>query len=387
MANPKSVDIRTLSLDDQIDTRRSDIRTDKLDMTYGEFTNMYGADELVVAPTFQRLFRWAPAQKTRFLESILLGIPTPAIFVAETEDGVWELIDGLQRLSTVLEFFGVLKNAEGQAVEPSRLVGEEGAVLPGLDGKAFEDLSLRSRLSIRRAGCRVEVVKVGSGRRMKYDIFERLNTGGAHLTEQEIRNCIFRAESPALMDFFDGLAQVEPFRSHLGISDRQEKSLYDRGLVLRFFALKNDIGNFRHDVDPFVTEYIHKIADQEVEFDQDAEAETFKRTIKAITGVLGDESWKNWRGDKAQGAFSVYVFEALSLAVAKHIDAVDALGEEECRSRFNALKQDEEFKSAAGSGGNTKPRLLQRLAAAERIVAQLVDDEAENDGNDEDADS
>jgi len=187
----KTTAIETLPLDEQIDARRSDIRTDKLDMTYGEFANMYEEGELIVAPAYQRLFRWSPAQKTRFIESILLGIPTPAIFVAETEDGTWELIDGLQRVSTVLEFFGKLEDADGKTMEPSRLVASEGEVLPGLGGNLFEDLSLRSRLSIRRAGCRVEVVKVGSGRRMKYDLFERLNTGGAQLTEQEIRNCIF----------------------------------------------------------------------------------------------------------------------------------------------------------------------------------------------------
>lgn len=361
-------EFKALDLDEQIDTKRSDIRTDKLDMTFGEFANMYDNGELVVAPDYQRLFRWTPTQKSRFIESILLGIPTPAIFVAETEKGIWELVDGLQRLSTVLEFFGSLKDADGVTKPASRLVADEGAALPAMNGKRFEDLSLRTRLSIRRAGCRVEVVKVGSGRRMKYDLFERLNTGGARLSDQEIRNCIFRAEAPKLVEFFDELAKYEPLQTHLGISENQQNALYDRGLVLRFFALKNDLESFNHDVEPFITEYVHKVVDKEASFDEKAEADLFRRTIKAITEALGGDSWRHLRDGKAQGAFSPYVFDALTVAVAKNIDGIEKLTTADRAGRFNAVKTDEDFKGATGSGGNTKPRLLQRLAAAEKII-------------------
>ena len=134
MEETRGHEFKRLSLDEQIDRKRSDIRTDKLDMTFGEFANMYERDELVVAPDYQRLFRWSSTQKSRFIESILLGIPTPAIFVAETEKGIWELVDGLQRLSTVLEFFGVLRD-NGARKPPSRLVGDDGAALPAMNDK------------------------------------------------------------------------------------------------------------------------------------------------------------------------------------------------------------------------------------------------------------
>ena len=375
MSHPE--DFRRLPLDEQIDARRSDIRTDKLDMTYGEFANMYQEKELVVAPAYQRLFRWTPSQKSKFIESVLLGIPTPAIFVAETKDGVWELVDGLQRISTVLEFFGVLKSADGETMPASTLVADETCELPGLNGLKYDNLSLRSRLSIRRAGCRVEVIKVGSGPRMKYDLFERLNTGGAQLTDQEIRNCIFRAEASDLMDYFDGLAQFEPFQEFLGISENQQKELYDRGLVLRFFALKNDLNSFQHDVEPFVTGYIHKVVDGLVPFDREAERDIFQRTIKRIAEALGDGSWRHIRKGRPRGAFSVYVFEALSLSVAKHLDAVAALDTNELAERLNAVKTDEEFRNSCGAGRNTKPHLLRRLSAAERIVASLAAVEGE----------
>lgn len=369
MKETRGPEFKRLPLDDQIDLKRSDIRTDKLDMTFGEFANLYDNGELVVAPDYQRLFRWNPTQKSRFIESILLGIPTPAIFVAETDKGIWELVDGLQRLSTVLEFFGSLKDSDGVTRPPSRLTTEDGAALPAMNGKRFEDLSLRTRLSIRRAGCRVEVVKVGSGRRMKYDLFERLNTGGARLSDQEIRNCIFRAEAPKLVEFFDELAKYEPLQANLGISDNQQNALYDRGLVLRFFALKNDLESFNHDVEPFITEYVHKVVDKEVTFNEQSEATLFRRTIKTITEALGGDSWRHLRDGKAQGAFSPYLFDALTVTVAKHIDAIEKLSTTVRKARFNAVKTDENFKSATGSGGNTKPRLMLRLTTAEKLIA------------------
>ncbi|CAG7840421.1 hypothetical protein CLOHAE12215_01845 [Clostridium haemolyticum] len=82
-------------LEESIRRARNNLTTDRLDMSYGEIISMYEREEIVIAPEFQRLFRWTDYQKTRFIESILLGIPIPPIFVAEDKDGRWELVDGL----------------------------------------------------------------------------------------------------------------------------------------------------------------------------------------------------------------------------------------------------------------------------------------------------
>src|ERR1700712_1798118 len=92
-----------------IETGRNTLQTDKLDMSFGEIMSMYEKDEIIINPDFQRLYRWTEYQKTRFIESIIIGIPIPPIFVAEDKDGRWELVDGLQRLSTIFSFFGILK--------------------------------------------------------------------------------------------------------------------------------------------------------------------------------------------------------------------------------------------------------------------------------------
>jgi uncharacterized protein with ParB-like and HNH nuclease domain len=110
-----------MSLETEIETARRKVNTDEYGMSIGEIVTMYEKEELVINPSFQRLFRWEDHQKSKFIESILLGIPIPPIFVFETDKGQWELIDGLQRLSTILEFMGLLictknKNANSSVV-------------------------------------------------------------------------------------------------------------------------------------------------------------------------------------------------------------------------------------------------------------------------------
>ena len=99
-----------LDLQAQIDERSREINTDNYPMSIGELASMYRDKEIEIHPEFQRFYRWTHTQKTRLIESILLGIPVPPIFVAQREDGVWDVVDGLQRLSTILEFMGLLKD-------------------------------------------------------------------------------------------------------------------------------------------------------------------------------------------------------------------------------------------------------------------------------------
>jgi hypothetical protein len=101
-----------MSLESEIEAARRKVNTDEYGMSIGEIITMYEKNELVINPSFQRVFRWENHQKSKFIESILLGIPIPPLFVFETKDGQWELIDGLQRISTILEFMGLLVDPE-----------------------------------------------------------------------------------------------------------------------------------------------------------------------------------------------------------------------------------------------------------------------------------
>ena len=107
-------------LKDEIENAQRLVKTDAYQLSIGEVINMYKDEEFVINPDFQRLFRWEIGQKSKLIESLLLGIPIPSIFVFEKEDSTWELIDGLQRISTLFEFMGELKDpATGQLKPPT----------------------------------------------------------------------------------------------------------------------------------------------------------------------------------------------------------------------------------------------------------------------------
>ncbi|RZA13905.1 MAG: DUF262 domain-containing protein, partial [Proteobacteria bacterium] len=179
----------------EIEEMRKDIRTDSYSMSIGEWISLYEGNEIDIHPEFQRFFRWTEYQKTRLIESILLGIPIPPIFVSQREDGVWDVVDGLQRLSTIYQFVGLLKDEDGQVFDPLVLEGTK--YLPSLGGKVWnleESLATSftpaQRLYIKRAKIDVSLIQKESHEMAKYELFQRLNTGGSFATPQEVRNCI-----------------------------------------------------------------------------------------------------------------------------------------------------------------------------------------------------
>src|SRR5215204_5137795 len=102
-----------MTLQERIENRRKEIRTDGYPVSIGEWISLYENRELDIHPEFQRVFRWTDAQKTSLIESILLGIPIPSVFVSQRADGVWDVVDGLQRLSTIFQFMGIFKDENG----------------------------------------------------------------------------------------------------------------------------------------------------------------------------------------------------------------------------------------------------------------------------------
>ena len=120
-----------MPLNEEIDSMRKEIRTDGYGMSIGEWISLYENKEIDIHPEFQRFYRWTEIQKSNLIESILLGIPIPPIFVSQRKDGIWDVIDGLQRLSTLYQFVGILKDENGNNIEPLKL--EKTKYLPSLE--------------------------------------------------------------------------------------------------------------------------------------------------------------------------------------------------------------------------------------------------------------
>ncbi|MGA9922414.1 MAG: DUF262 domain-containing protein, partial [Isosphaeraceae bacterium] len=154
-----------MGLQQEIDEKRKDIYTNKYSISIGELLHLYQDGELDVHPEFQRFLRWDDQQKTDLIESILLGIPIPPIFVAQRTDGVWDVIDGLQRLGTILQFVGVKKDEAGNKLDP--LILRKTKSLPSLEGKIWENpeqpddpqsLTGAQRLLIKRPSLDITIV-------------------------------------------------------------------------------------------------------------------------------------------------------------------------------------------------------------------------------------
>ena len=120
-----------MPLNEEIDSMRKEIRTDGYGMSIGEWISLYENKEIDIHPEFQRFYRWTEIQKSNLIESILLGIPIPPIFVSQRKDGIWDVIDGLQRLSTLYQFVGILRDENENNIEPLKL--EKTKYLPSLE--------------------------------------------------------------------------------------------------------------------------------------------------------------------------------------------------------------------------------------------------------------
>jgi uncharacterized protein with ParB-like and HNH nuclease domain len=210
-----------------VDRAARQISTENYDMSVGEVINMYDQGEININPEFQRLFRWDTTQKSRFIESLLLRIPVPPIFVFEKGDATWELIDGLQRVSTILEFTGMLRDPDtGNYLPPSTLEGTR--YLSALEGmkwdKNSEDdkaLPKSLQISIKRTRLSVQILERKSDTSSKYDLFQRLNSGGSVATRQELRNCYMEMIDPDFREFVVRLSQERNFQKIVQRSVRQ----------------------------------------------------------------------------------------------------------------------------------------------------------------------
>lgn len=347
-------------MDDQILEKeliktRSSLSADRLDMSFGEIMGMYERGELVISPEFQRLFRWTDYQKTRFIESILLGIPIPPLFVAEDTNGRWELVDGLQRLSTVLSFFRMLKDA----TEKNGWKLINGALIQSLEDYDCQTLPFKFQLNIKRAVCRIEILKWTSRTDMRYELFNRLNTGGSPLTDQEIRNCIFRGISNEFNEMLERVAQNENFIGLIGPTEKQISELYLEELVLRFMSLYKNSHNIKENLGKHMTDYMRIALETG---NTDSEKEELLLRVMTLLRPLGNDIFRS-----QEGSFSTSLYEAITLGIASNIDYYEENALDLIKEKIDILKNDKNFSQSAGSASHSKTRIMHRVNIAEEI--------------------
>ncbi len=333
------IDIK--ELEKKISEKKNSLRTDRLDMSFGELMNLYEDGSLFITPEYQRAFRWKVEQQTRFIESILLGIPTPPIFVAEDSSVNnqlrWELIDGLQRLSTIFSFFGILKDVPENK---NNLKLTKGSIIKELEDYTGDALSAFSKFTIKRAVCRVEIIRWDSAIDMRYELFNRLNTGGEPLSDQEIRNCIFRGFDNKLNQILIDVGTSNAFRELIEPTEKQIETMYCEELILRFFALKNYGLVLKTNIQDHLTEYMEKVSKKEIAFDLENEK---KRITELIFFLKNNFDYKIFRA--SNGIFTPALFDAIMLALNTYFDFYSK-NSEEFKVKIDEFKKSDAFKES-----------------------------------------
>ena len=317
-----------MSLIEEVNEKRREIRTDGYAMSISEWVALYENKEIDIHPEFQRFYRWGEVQKTNLIESILLGIPIPPVFVSQRSDGVWDVVDGLQRLSTIYQFLGVLKDENSNNINALTLCGTK--YLPSLEGKKWNDpsdstnsLTQELRLIVKRSKINASIILKESDETAKYDLFQRLNTGGSELSPQEVRNCILVMINKDFYNWLQTLAAYPAFQDCISLSERPVNESYDIELVLRFviFTLI-DISELDRlgDVGVFITERMRVIAGDQ-SFDKEVWESLFKRTFDMLEQSMSDSSFRKFyiSSHRFKGGFLLSQFEVVACGLGYNI--------------------------------------------------------------------
>jgi len=348
-----------------IDEKVASVRTRALDLSFNELLDMFDNQELIIKPDYQRLFRWSEGKQSRFIESLIIEMPIPPLFVIEIEQNKYELIDGLQRFSSYLHFRGKHPDKKDETGALSHLTLTDCDIVSGLNGLTFPTLPAALQIKVKRAYTRLEVIRKESDARLRYYMFKRLNTGGETLSNQEVRNCTIRLLDPAFNDFLIKLAGSDTFKRCISsLSEDEFDKKIDEELVLRFFAFKNDRESYVHEVGDFMTDYMEKVSDPQrgVRFDYGQEEEIFRKTFLLLDRTLGENVFC---GVNAAGSFISrflsYHYEAFTLGIQRylgHLDPDDPDQVQRLKGILLEIKKDREFQRLTKGGGKNYPKPL-----------------------------
>ena len=361
-----------MSLQEEIDLKSKTIKSDGYPMSIGELASMYKEGEIDIHPDFQRLYRWNDEQKTKLIESILLGIPIPSIFVAQRDDGVWDVIDGLQRLSTIFQFMGILRDENNNLYQPLRLQGTE--YLPSLVNKVWESenedesFTMTQRLIIKRAKIDIKIITRESDSEAKYELFQRLNTNGSSLSDQEIRNCLLLMINKDFYYFIDDLSKDANFLNTISITEKSKSESYDKELVLRFFIYrycKPEEISRRQELGSFITEKMIQFA-KDTTFNKEAEKNIFTGTFKLLNEALGDDVFRKYNNElqKFMGPFSISAYECIIPAVSSKYAEIQV---STLKEELKAMWSNPIFIESSGAGLRAADRVKNLIPLGKKL--------------------
>lgn len=348
---PAIVDFAELEGQLQVERQKVDVASH--DFSVRELVRMLEEGELSISPEYQRKYRWQEDVSSTFVESVFLGLPIPPIFVATNAEFQWEVVDGLQRLSTLLLFIASRPEHLALVNRKAPLKLQKLQKLSQLNGVGYADLPVGLQRYFGRQPLQVISLTDKSNRSVRFDLFERLNAGAISLSPQEVRACIYGGP---FNDFVEQMARNPNFERLLKLQELKQNDGTAAEEVLKFFAYKNRRQEFDGRVKTFLNEYS---AEAMKAFHYDEEQEVFEKTFAFLLSVTGGPFLRN-----TTAVTPLVQLEACAVAIAEILEA----GSEPVTPGDGWI-EDPELVDASTGGSNTRSKLTRRLKRAKEIFS------------------
>jgi hypothetical protein len=343
----------TVELQEQLSLQRQKVDVDHFDITVRELIRMAAENELHTAPVYQRKFRWDEVKESRLIESLLLNFPIPSIFVAANQDGTWEVVDGLQRISTLVHFAGEDPGLLERVGKSEPLELSELRDLTSFNEHKFDDLPPAVQLAFFKRALRVTALSDKSNRDTRFDLFERLNSGGVALSAQEVRAAVYQGQ---FNDLLRDLAEYPPFRNMVRLQPSKEDDGTREELVLKFFAYYHNQAGFSGPVTSFLNTFMEEESEQ---LDLATERIRFVSVADELHRILDGGEFVR----VGYGPTPLVELEAVLVAAAQVLDQHGQVA-----TPPSGWIEDEELVRTSTGGTNTKSMLAGRIDRARELL-------------------
>lgn len=327
-----------------------------------QVVDMIAEGDIDLAPDFQRHYVWKNWQRSGLIESLLLGIPLPSFYFNEDSTGRLQVVDGVQRLTTIF----------GYVNDPTFKLGDV-TYLDELKGQGFDDLAALFRRRLNGAQFVAHVIDPQTPYRVKFDIFRRINTGGTPLSAQEIRHCMSKVRS---RDFLKTLVNEPSFVTATGGVLNNHPRMADREVALRFvaFCLYNSEAYAQHgSFDEFLGHVTDRLDDPESHILDDLRTE-FNRGMTNCYSVFGEYAFRKWPRDATRKSpINRALFESWGTVLAKYDETtIETASERLVTCARDMMTDDSDFIAAISVSTGTVKNVRIRLEKVHALVEEAL---------------
>ena len=336
--------------------------TDKRDFPLSTIRDMFSEGDIIPQPDYQRDYVMDDRRASKLVESLIMGIPIPTVYLCEENDGTYSVIDGQQRMTSFVRFLNNDFSLKGL---------EE---LTELNGKKFKDLDKTYQRTIKSSSLN-SIILTKESQELKYEIFARLNQGSLRLKPQELRNCIYRG---SFNNMLEEIAESNKLLPILFLEENKRKNYQE--YILRFYALRNYL-EYSTSMTKTMNDYMSKHQNDEEKEIENAK-KLFNKTIDIVKQVFGDTAFCVYDRSKKDfiRKFSGPVYDSIIIACS-YFDNHDLMvNSDEIRSQvLEVRKNNADYQDFTYAATGSKNRVIGRINMIYNIIANIIGKPADGD--------